>query len=310
MPCYSALKGFKSRHTNGLTFKREESNGFKMEVACGQCLGCRLDRSRMWAMRIVHEAAQYEDNAFVTLTYREKANATPEQIAKGHYCPEDGSLNKKHFQKFMKRLRKYFSGRNIRYYHCGEYGDQYDRPHYHACLFNTHFPDQELFNDREGNFLFTSKILEKLWPYGFSTIGELTFESAAYTARYILKKILGRNADDHYLRCDEYGVAYWLQPEYTTMSRRPGIGKEWYEEYKDDIWPADEVPVPGSGVYKKVPRYYETILKSEDPDQLEEIKQLRRQFMLAHKEEYSPQRIWQKYKVKKAQVTQLKREML
>ena len=276
-------------------FKRGSNAGEAMEVACGQCLGCRLDRSRMWAMRIVHEASLYDDNCFVTLTY------DPEHL------PPGGSLVKQDFQKFMKRLRKRFPSRKIRYYHCGEYGDQLDRPHYHACLFNLCFDDLEFFSENNGCSLFTSKTLQELWPYGFSTIGDLTFESAAYTARYCLKKVTGSLSHDHYLRCDEYGVAYWLEPEYTTMSRRPGIGKDWYETYKSDVFPSDEVPVPGSGVYKKVPRYYETILASEDPEMHEEIKRLRKVFRDTHGDDYRPERLMAKYKVKRAQVGQLKR---
>lgn len=297
MPCYSPLKGYKDFQTGGLVFKRTSSAYEPMEVACGQCLGCRLDRSRTWAMRIVHEAQSHVDNCFITLTYRDRAQCTAEQLAGGWHLPDDGSLNKKHFQKFMKRLRKRFPDRRIRYYHCGEYGDELTRPHYHACLFGLDFEDKELFSENGGYRLYTSDVLADTWKFGFVTIGELTFESAAYTARYCVKKITGKAAHEHYLRWDEDGVAYWLQPEYTTMSRRPGIGRDWYEEFKSDLWPSDETPVPGAGVYPKVPRYYETILASEDPGQHEEIKELRQQFRKAHADEYTPQRLWQKYKV-------------
>ena len=244
MPCYSPLKGFVNLETGGIVFKRSSLAGKAREVACGQCLGCRLDRSRDWASRIVHEASMYDDNCFITLTYDEE------------HLPSDGSLNKKHFQDFMKRLRKKFPERRIRYYHCGEYGEKLDRPHYHACLFNFDFRDKEFFNERDGNTLFSSEILEKVWGRGFCTIGELTFQSAAYCARYVTKKVTGRESQEHYLRCDEYGVAFWLEPEYSTMSRRPGIGKFWYEKFKGDVFPSDECPVPGVGVLKKVPRYY------------------------------------------------------
>ena len=128
-----------------------------------------------------------------------------------------------------------------------------------------------------------------------------------YTARYVLKKVNGHNAPDHYLRVDDYGVCYWLEPEYTTMSRRPGIGKNWYEKFKGDVFPSDEVPVVGQGVLRGAPRYYETILKSEDPDTHDQVKKLRQAFKSAHADEYTPSRLMQKYKVKKAQVNQLKR---
>lgn len=297
MPCYSPLLGYVSRINGGLTFRRDDSNGNKMTVSCGGCLGCRLDRSKDWAARIVHEASMYEENCFITLTY------DPE------YLPWRGHLVKEHFQKFMKRLRKRFAPRKIRYYHCGEYGDQLDRPHYHACLFNLDFSfDQKLFSDDRGLSLYTSETLQKLWPYGFSTVGALTYESAAYCARYVLKKVTGNQAHDHYSRVDlSTGEVYQLEPEYTTMSRRPGIGKGWYEKYKEDLFPSDEVPVPGRGVFKKVPRYYEKQLGAESEIELENIKHRRRVFADAHGSDYTPERLMSRYKVKKHQMTMLKR---
>ncbi len=295
MPCYSPLKGFVNKENGGIVFKRSSSAGKSMEVACGQCLGCRLDNSRMWAMRCVHEASLYDDNCFITLTYHDLC------------LPAGGSLVKKHFQDFMKRLRRQIEPKKVRYYQCGEYGNELGRPHYHAVMFGLDFEDKELISQRDGNLLYTSEFLAKVWGHGFVTLAEVNFETCAYVARYVMKKITGKNAEDHYLRCDEDGVAWWLQPEYCTMSRRPGIGRKWYEEFKNDVFPSDEVPVPGSGVYKNVPRYYETILKSEDQDSFEEIKRLRKQFYFAHGEEYTPERLMSKYKVKKAQLGALKR---
>lgn len=300
MPCYSPLNGFKSRSTGGLTFRREDSLGEKMTVACGGCIGCRLDRSREWAARIVHESRSHEDNCFITLTYDEQS--MPRLFAGG-----PGTLVKKDFQNFMKRLRKRLSPRKIRYYMCGEYGENTQRPHYHACVFGFDPPDKQLFSVEGDNYTYTSEMLAKIWGRGFVTVGALSFQSAAYVARYVLKKVTGNLAHDHYLRCDEYGVACYLEPEYNAMSRKPGIGKDWYEEFKTDLWPSDEMPVPGVGVVKKVPRYYETIFKSENPEDHELVKELRKQFRQSHAEEYSPSRLMQKYKVKKYQVNMLKR---
>lgn len=251
----------------------------------------------MWASRIIHEASLHEENCFITLTYNDE------------HLPADGSLDKKHYQKFMKRLRKRFPDRSIRYYMCGEYGDEDNRPHYHACLFNIEFHDKYPvgYSDAADEVLYSSPTLEQLWPFGFVVIGSLDWSSAAYVARYCLKKVNGKQADDHYLRCDEYGVAYWIEPEYNTMSRRPGIAKDWYEKYKNDIFPSDEVPVPGRGVFKKVPRYYEEQLRSSDPEQLEEIKRLRKVFRDSHVDEYSSQRLMQKYNVQKAKMKSLTR---
>ncbi len=310
MPCFTPLGGWLERDSGGIVFSRPKGRApIKREVACGQCLGCRLDRSREWAARIVHESQLWHENCFVTLTYRNMDECTMEQLAGGWFVPADGSLVRKHFVKFMKRLRKEFTGKRIRYYQCGEYGEKMDRPHYHACLFGLDFSDKELFKEKDGIALFTSKTLERLWRYGFSTIGALSFESAAYCARYVTKKVTGKEAENYYLRCDDYGVAYWLEPEYNTMSRGGcgadgiqlgGIGKAWYEQYKTDVFPSDELPVPGSGIFKKVPRFYTEILRKEDEASWESVKDKRADYLKAHLGDFSPERLKSRYAVARA----------
>jgi len=313
MPCYSPLKGYKDPASGGLTFNKS-GTAQTLEVACGQCLGCRLDHALMWAIRIVHESSLYLDqqgNCFVTLTYRDRDECTDEQFRSGHYIPDDYSLRPSDVSKFIRRLRKSVNHK-IRYFYCGEYGDENQRPHYHICLFNHSFDDQQLFKDDEGFYLYTSPSLEKLWPYGFSTVAELNYQTAAYTARYSLKKITGKMADEHYLRCDEHGEAYWLLPEYIRMStgnrKKPcGLGIGFYEKYQEDIFPSDEVPVPGKGVIRKVPRYYQNVLESRDPATLELVKSLRQQFIRAHGDDFTPERLRDKYKC--AQARQQKRNL-
>jgi hypothetical protein len=100
-----------------------------LELPCGQCIGCRLERSRQWAMRCLHESSLYDRNAFVTLTYDDE------------HLPPGGSLNYPDFQRFMKRLRKN-SKSPIRFYMGGEYGESTLRPHFHVCLFGYDFPDK------------------------------------------------------------------------------------------------------------------------------------------------------------------------
>ncbi len=256
----------------------------------------------MWAMRIVHESCLHEDaygNCFVTFTYRSKAECTAKQTKKGYYVPDDYSLNYHHFRDFIKRLRAHFK-QKIRYFHCGEYGDENLRPHYHACLFNVSFEDQIVEQQSNGITTYSSATLQKLWPYGFCTVGELNFETAAYTAGYILKKITGNQAAEAYLRNDEYGVAFWVRPPYITMSLKPGIGAEFYEKYKTDFFPSDESPVPGKGIIKKVPRYYETILKQSDPDLLEVVKAMRQVWLSAHADEFTAERLHDKYQCQQA----------
>ncbi len=295
-----------------------------MEVACGQCLGCRLDRARMWAVRIVHESSLHEfdgGNCFITLTYRDEADCTEKQRANGYFIPQDWSLCKKHFQDFMKRLRKARNGQKIRFFHVGEYGNickhkftiddcqfcTVGRPHYHACLFNCSFDDLYAVGQHNGIIHYASDELERIWKFGFVQVGELNFQSAGYVARYVLKKVTGHNAEESYMNIDRDGSAVFVLPEYATMSRRPGIGKTWFDKYGTDVFPSDEIPVPGAGVFKKVPRYYDDLLAAKQPEVYLEIKNLREIFRREHFREYSSDRLADKHKVKKAQLNFLKR---
>lgn len=252
MSCYFPLHAYKDKQrdaTTKIVFSRPRSwKGERLDLPCGQCIGCRLERSRQWAIRCMHEASLYEKNSFLTLTYD------------NHHLPLDGSLHLEHFQSFMKRLRKKY-GRGIRFYHCGEYGEEFARPHYHALLFNHDFEDKRFFSERNGNRIYTSDALSGLWQNGFSVIGDVTFDSAAYVARYVMKKVTGAKAKEH------YGDR---RPEYTTMSRRPGIGKRWFDQYSSDVYPRDGVVV--RGVVSRPPRYYDNLLGSQDPSLLARIK--------------------------------------
>lgn len=310
MPCYYPLNAAQipGSGKKPVIFKKNQprpslSPGWEdLQLPCGQCHGCRIDRSKEWAVRIVHESQMHLDNCFVTLTYDEDN------------LPIDGSLNKEHFQKFMKRLRKHHEGQTIRYFHCGEYGESLSRPHYHACLFGIDFNDRVPFSSSRGIITDYSETLEKIWGKGFCTVGELNYQTAAYTARYIMKKITGEKAQEHYQRPHpKTGELIELQPEYTTMSlgrkRGEGLGASFYEKYKADFFPRDECPVPGRGVYKGVPKYYEQLYAEENPDSHRAIKQARKLYRDQHAEEYLPHRLEAKSKVKRAQISQLKRQL-
>ncbi len=224
-----------------------------VQIPCGQCISCRLERSKQWAIRCIHEASLYDSNAFITLTYNE-AN-----------LPQNGSLEKRHFQLFMKKLRKEIAPRKVRFFHCGEYGEQYSRPHYHACIFNYGFPDKTLWS---------------VWKYGYSTIGDVTFQSAAYVARYILKKVLGESSQEHY-------EAIKKSPEYTTMSNRPGIGRKYLDKYKQDIYQFDNVILNNQRL--KPPRYYDNIYDITNPKEMAKVKGRRKQ--QAMEQDKSPKRL-------------------
>lgn len=301
MPCYSPLKGYRSVTVNpngkrSIVFSPARGLiDLPVDVPCGQCVGCRLERSRQWAVRCVHEAQLYERNCFITLTYNDVS------------LPADRSLDVRHFQLFMKRLRKRF-GASIRFYHCGEYGDLYGRPHYHSCIFNFDFPDKVLWKVSQGNRLYVSAILAELWPFGFSSIGDVTFESAAYVARYIMKKINGDGAAAHYRVYDSStGEVFDRRPEYTTMSRRPGIGKGWLDKFQSDVFPRDYVVV--RGVKCKPPRFYDSQFEVIDPDLFNSLKMARVRSAKKHVDNNTWDRLRVREQVKLAQISTLTRKL-
>lgn len=228
----------------------------ELSLPCGQCIECRLERSRQWAMRCMHEAKMHKETCFLTLTYR------PENL------PVRGQLVYRDFQLFMKRFRKRFG--SVRYYMCGEYGDENWRPHFHACIFGVDMPDKVfLKSTSSGAKLYTSVVLDKLWTHGLCSVGEVTFESAAYVARYCVQKRTGGAADSWYARADQDGV-YSLIPEFNHMSLRPAIGASFLKKFWSDIYPSDHVVVNGSPC--KVPKYYDKLLKRTNPDLWELLK--------------------------------------
>jgi hypothetical protein len=237
----------------------------------------------------MHEASLHDANSFITLTY------SPEHL------PTSGSLNKDHFQRFIKRLRKKLSPDKIRFYHCGEYGENLNRPHYHAIIFGFDFPDRYLWSFKNNIRLYRSDLLEKLWPYGYSTIGEVTFESAAYVARYIMKKQLGKGAEDFY--ADKL-------PPYTTMSRRPGIAGDWIKQFKNDVYPDDAIVIRNN-ITCKPPRFYDNLYDIENTEQFKEVKtaRLKAQNSPKAKQDNTPQRLEAKQKCKQSKLTELKREI-
>lgn len=238
-----------------------------IEVPCGKCLECRVQRTRQWADRCVLEAKQYKDNYFVTLTYDDS------------HLPDKNSLNPKDLQDFMKRLRKRFKGIKIRFFACGEYGDISWRPHYHLLLFNLPLHDLsyvfmhkdvvdidlktgknvygpyqiDLRPPKANNDLMFSKTIYDLWQYkGFISVGHVNFDTAAYVSQYINKKLDG-NASKLY---DELGIV----APFLRMSNRPGIGAKYFETH-DEIHNEDHIIIPGDGEahVSAVPRYFDKL---------------------------------------------------
>lgn len=278
MTCYSPLHAYEGKlKENGkidIAWKLSDScEGIKLDLPCGKCVGCRLERSRQWALRCVHEASLHERNCFVTLTYKDE------------HIPDGGNLVLADYQNFMKRLRKDASilrgkgSAGIRFFHAGEYGTEKGRPHYHALLFNCDFEDKKKLMERDGNIFYRSKYLESLWDKGFSSIGEVNFATAAYVARYVMKKV-----GDSYDYFKDSSTGFRMQvskasgevkvAEYTTMSRRDGIGKEWFDRFHGEVYPLDNVVVNGRET--RPPRYYDNLLDKVNPEMLESLKLKRR----------------------------------
>ena len=228
----------------------------------------------------MHEASMHDENCFITLTYDDD------------HVPWDGSLNKKHFQDFMKRLRFNVRPKTIRYFHCGEYGEKLGRPHYHAILFNHDFADKTLWAERDGIKTWVSDQLSALWPFGFSTVGRVCYETAAYCARYTIKKRTGKEASDHYWRMVSTDLAVELEPEYATMSLKPAIGKTWFDEFEGDCYPSDFITSKGKKF--RVPKYYDKLLNQSDPEELERLKVERVTNARKRHKELTPKRLAQR----------------
>jgi len=221
-------------------------------VPCGQCIGCRFDQARSWAIRCVHEAQFHKKNSFLTLTYDDE------------HLPEDGGLDVRHWKNFAKQVRNKIG--KFRYYHCGEYGGDTMRAHYHACIFGLDFcEDREICEMSDSGFpVYTSKSLSACWPHGYAWIGEFTFDTASYVARYCMKKLTGE-------RAIEYGG---IKPDYSTMSTRPGgLGYLWYRKYGEQAHYMDSINLNAAEM--PMPRYYDRLLEKDHPEVLERLKEAR-----------------------------------
>lgn len=230
----------------------------------------------------MHEAALHDANCFLTLTYDEE------------HLPPNGSLRISDFQKFAKRLRKSIG--SFRYFQCGEYGEVTKRPHFHVCLFGTDFRSDRIQHSttRDGHPLYTSESLTRSWQQGHALIGDLTFESAAYVARYVTKKVTGEAADEHYFHSVDplTGEVATRRPEFCSMSRRPGIGHAWIKRFSSDVYPRDEVVVRGKRA--RPPRYYDQVVELDDPELFRRVKReradSRQRFEERHPEELTHER--------------------
>lgn len=299
MGCEFPVKGYRSAEIgpNGkalITFNPLKANNSQhwLQIPCNTCMGCRLERARQWAVRMRHESKLYDNNCFITLTY-DNANV-----------PQDFSLNLHHWQLFMKRLRKSLPQR-IRFFACGEYGDENLRPHYHAILFNHDFHDKKLHSyNKQKQPIYTSQNLLDVWQLGHVTTQDVTFKSCSYVARYVTKKQNGATAPDHYSRVSPVdGRVYNVKPEFAVMSRRPGIGARYVEQFKNDYYPSGYLIVDGRK--HAPPQYYINQLSEEEKEHFKRQRKHRSIF----DPENSMERKQARSAVLAARVQQLKRTL-
>lgn len=278
MPCQSPLGAGvlpgKTRHGKRrlkiVGKASEQPYPTQLLLRCSQCIGCRLDKSRLWAVRIMHETKSHAKCSFLTLTYDDKS------------LPSNGSLNKSHLRTFFNDLRgrlSYGGESKIKFFAVGEYGEKSSRPHYHAIVFGQSFRSDcckysavKEAPSRSGGDQFSHGLLSEVWPYGLHRVSKVTFESAAYVARYSLKKITGVDAADHYGE---------RTPEFLSISN--GIGKAWFETWKEDVYPSDQIVIPDRGEMMPPP-YYDRLLEKVDPVLFARVKERR-----SEREKQSPE---------------------
>lgn len=279
MPCKKPLTAWRE-HTTSYNYKTPVNRrrlvfdeyraelGTEMQIPCGQCIGCRLEYSRTWAVRCMDENEMHDEGFSACLTYEDE------------YLPEKNSLRPRDTELFIKRLRRELNGKKIRYFLCGEYGEKNERPHYHILLWG--YIPADLYKTGElsksGYPLYRSDNFEEQWRAGRCDIGEVTFESAAYVARYMLKKINGDKADEHYKGREK---------EFLRMSQ--GIGLEWYKKYRADVYPDGLRKIRGGKICKS-PKYYDMKEMLDHEMEVLEMKQ-RRLEQAKNSEKNKPSRI-------------------
>ncbi|WNK14340.1 MAG: replication initiator protein [Microvirus sp.] len=265
MQCYYPIRAFQVKTGTPLFFSPQK-NATAIDIPCGKCIGCRLNQAQQWAIRSHHEAKCWPKNTFATLTYND------EQL------PADLNLQPQHFTLFLKRLREHQQRKHnnkIRYMMCGEYGDLYSRPHYHAIIYNFEPDDLQHYKDtKAGHPVYTSETMDKLWRMGTTYWGNATYESAGYIARYVTK-VFSNTKHTEIIDVETGEIIQRVTP-YADRSTHPGLGAEWIRKYgKTDAYSHDRIILDGKKL--PVPRYYSKIQEREAPLYYHETKQKRRE---------------------------------
>lgn len=283
---YHPAKIFSTDRLEEYDTKFRKGNYSYTTIPCGQCIGCRLDYSREWANRGYLESLYYKHNYFITLTYDEDHITIPDYIETENditYTELEelqwkGILIPKEFTQFMKNIRQIFKREfnhdGIRFIGCGEYGGEGKRPHYHLILFNAPFPTESFYQPRinwEKNVYYQNELIERAWTCGISNISEANWNNIAYTARYITKKVNGKESAEYYAIQGQI-------PEFLRTSRNPGIARNYYEDHKKEIYEHDQILIKtkDGSHYVKPPKYYDRLMEKEDPELMKYIKEQRR----------------------------------
>ncbi len=240
MPCYHPIEvGIKRK-----SIYQSHRLVDKQVVPCGNCVGCRAEQGRQWAVRMIHEARMHDSSIFITLTLDDEN------------INENRELCSRDFSRFIKGLRK-TQKRRISFFGCGEYGEVSQRPHYHALLFGIDFLDRSYGFDSRRPDVWRSEALDAIWGRGICEGGTVTMASASYVAGYIRKKQRSKDMS----RANPF-TGELLTPEFARMSLRPAIGRNWIKKHWRDVYPRDFVVV--DGVEAKPPRYYDKFMDLED----------------------------------------------
>lgn len=244
------------------------------EIPCGKCIDCKLQYSRQWADRCMFESEYYKPSEcwFLTITYNDESIM---DVGSDIFA---GNLDKTELSAFLKRLRRHCEyhelSDGIRFYACGEYGTKTFRPHYHVILYGLDLKKNDnlypWIKSKSGYWTWRSPLLEKVWKKGYVVVSPISWDTCAYTARYVMKKVGGMTNDDY--------IAHGVEPEFVLMSRRPGIGREYFDDNYKTIYEYDEVFIkgPDGGRKGKPPKYYDSLYEKVNPEHYKEIKETRR----------------------------------
>lgn len=200
-------------------------------VPCGRCIICRKNKAAEWAARISHEMEYHAEKCFITLTYSD------DNIPKNEN--DIMTLNKRDVQLFMKRLRKN-TEKKIKYFVCGEYGENTSRPHYHAIIlgWRPDLNDLTAVSAAKGRKIYSSGELSDYWKNGNVQVGSVTQDSVYYVTGYIIKKLNKEVLDGR-------------TPEFLLCSR--GIGLNYA---LDNIEKVRKGELLSNGSQTAIPKYY------------------------------------------------------